>query len=201
MAFKTTKSMNSEDAEEFSLIKQIVAGNPSTMEIFFNRYADPLYVFICHQLDGPRADVEDIWQETLMAAINAMPTFRGKSRLFSWLCGIARHKISDHLRRQGRQPSDVFSDLPEGGLSKLLSSRSLPEEIVMLRATRTRVVEVLALLPTEYRKALVARYADEQSVSEIAQWMGKSYKATESLLSRARAAFKQTLHHLEDETE
>lgn len=201
MAFKTTKSMNSEDAEEISVIKQIVTGNPSAMERFFSRYADPLYVFIYHQLEGPHADVEDIWQETLIAAINAMPTFRGKSRLFSWLCSIARHKIVDHLRRQGRQPTDVFSDLPESGLSKLISSKSLPEEVVMLKATRIRVVEALALLPTEYRKALVARYSDEQSVNEIAHLLGRSYKATESLLSRSRAAFKQALLHLEGETE
>jgi RNA polymerase sigma-70 factor (ECF subfamily) len=130
-----------------------------------------------------------------------MPTYQGKSRLFSWLCSIARHKIVDHLRRQGRRPSEVFSDLPENQLSKLSSSSPLPEDVVLHSSTKTRVVEVLTMLPDEYRDVLVARYADGKSVGEVAQIIGKSYKATESLLSRARVAFKANLSRMEDEAE
>jgi DNA-directed RNA polymerase specialized sigma24 family protein len=63
------------------------------------------------------------------------------------------------------------------------------------------VVEALGLLPTDYRMALIARYADERSVDEVARLLGRTYKATESLLSRARAAFQETLARLEKKTE
>ena len=75
--------MSSQITEDRSLVKQIIAGNPKAMETFFHRYADPLYAFIYHHLDGVPADVEDIWQETLIAAVHALPTYQGKSRLFS----------------------------------------------------------------------------------------------------------------------
>ena len=171
------------------------------MEAFFNRYADPLYAFIYHQLDGNRADVEDIWQETLMAAVDGLPAYRGKSRLFSWLCSIARHKIIDHIRQQDRRRAEVFSDLPENAVSKLLELDHLPEDLVLRQSTRIQVVEVLTMLPDAYRSALIARYADGKSVSEVAKVIGKSYKATESLLSRAREAFRENLSRMEGEPE
>jgi RNA polymerase sigma-70 factor (ECF subfamily) len=170
--------MDSESQKELRLIEQIMSGNPSAMEAFFSRYADPLYAFIHHQLDGTRADVEDIWQETLMAAIGGLPAYRGKSRFFSWLCSIARHKIIDHIRKQGRRRDEVFSDLPVSQLSNALTPDHLPEDLILCQSTRIRVVEVLTMLPDEYRSALVARYADGKSVSEVAQVIGKSYKAT-----------------------
>ena len=68
-----------------------------------------------------------------------------------------------------------------------------PEELLRERATCLRVVEVLGLLPLDYRRALVARYADGQSVEEVARLLGRSYKATESVLSRAKEAFRLAL--------
>jgi RNA polymerase sigma-70 factor (ECF subfamily) len=69
----------------------------------------------------------------------------------------------------------------------------LPEEVLSQKATCLRVVEVLGQLPPDYRAALSARYADGSSVEEVARLLAKSYKATESLLSRARAAFRAAL--------
>jgi RNA polymerase sigma-70 factor (ECF subfamily) len=66
----------------------------------------------------------------------------------------------------------------------------LPEEILALKGTRLRVVEALAVLPDDYRRALVARYADQRSVGDVAKLLGRNYKATESLLGRARTAFR-----------
>jgi RNA polymerase sigma-70 factor (ECF subfamily) len=164
----------------------------------YGRYAEPLYAFIYHHLGGPRVDAEDLWQDVLLAALQSMPTYRGASQLFTWLCSIARHKIIDHLRRQGRRDVDVFTDLGEGQLSTLACRTHLPEEVVMQRSTRIRVIKALVYLPENYRRALVARYADDRSVAQVAHMLGRSYKATESLLSRARAAFRQALSTLEE---
>ena len=189
-----------EAADDLTLARQVTDGDETALEAFYARYAGPLFAFIYHHIDESHPDAEDVWQEALLAAINALPAYRGQSRLFTWLCGIARHKIADHLRRQGRAVAEPFSDVPAGQLSTLISSGDLPEEVVARRATRVRVVQALAALPDDYRTALVARYADEQTVSEVARLLGKSYKATESLLSRARVAFQEALAHLETES-
>ena len=187
-------------AEDLVLAKRVAAGDEAALAVFYERYAGLLYAFIYHRLGRSRPDAEDVWQDTLLAALHALPTYRGECRLFTWLCGIARHKIADHFRRQGRAMTDVFSDLSEVQLSALLSGAPLPEEVVMRQATRVRVLEALALLNEGCRTALVARYADERSVREVARMLGRTYKATESLLSRARAAFRGALAALEKET-
>jgi RNA polymerase sigma-70 factor (ECF subfamily) len=185
--------------EDLGLAKRVATGDETALAIFYRRYADLLYAFIYHLLGGSRSDAEDVWQDTLLAALHSLPSYRGECRLPTWLCGIARHKIADHFRRQGRAATDVFSDVSEVRLSALLSSAPLPEEVVMRQATRVRVVEALALLNEDYRTALVARYTDERAVGEVAQMLGRTYKATESLLSRARAAFRVRLAALEEE--
>jgi RNA polymerase sigma factor (sigma-70 family) len=189
-----------EAADDLTLARQVADGDETALAAFYARYADPLFAFIYHHIDESHPDAEDVWQETLLAAINALPAYRGQSRLFTWLCGIARHKIADHLRRQGRSVAEVFSDVPEAELAALIGAGTLPEEVVVRRATRVRVVQALATLRDDYRTALVARYADEQSVDEVAHQLGRSYKATESLLSRARVAFQEALARLETES-
>jgi RNA polymerase sigma-70 factor (ECF subfamily) len=189
-----------EAADDLTLARQVADGDETALETFYARYADPLFAFIYHHIDESRPDAEDVWQETLLAALNALPAYRGQSRLFTWLCGIARHKIADHFRRQGRSVAEVFSDVPQAELAALIGAGTLPEELVARRATRVRVVQALAALPDDYRSALVARYADEQSVDEVARQLGRTYKATESLLSRARVAFQEALARLETES-
>ena len=192
--------MKEELRDDLALARQVTEGDEAALAAFYARYADPLFAFIYHHLDGSRSDAEDVWQGTLLAALHALPTYGGRSRLFTWLCGIARHKVADHFRQQARAATDVFSDVPEARLSALVSSTPLAEEVVVRQATRMRVVEALALLPEDYRMALIERYADERSVSEVARMLGRTYKATESLLSRARAAFRDALASLEEET-
>lgn len=184
--------MNADSAEDLALARRVAAGDVSALETLYTRNAEPLFAFICHHLDGARPDAEEVWQDTLRAALRSLPRYRGRSRLFTWLCGIARHKIADNRRRRGR-PAVVFSELPPEQLAALTDTRPLPEEILAQRDTRIRVVEALAGLPDEYRVALVARYADQRSVGEVAAVLGKTYKAAESLLARARAAFRAAL--------
>lgn len=121
-----------------------------------------------------------------------MSGFEGQSRFFSWLCSIARHKIADYFRSRGRAAQRLVL-LPPEDLTSLIDEGPLPDEIVNNRATLLRVVTALGQLPSAYQQALVARYAEGQNVQEIAQLLGKSYKAAESILSRAREALRAAL--------
>jgi RNA polymerase sigma-70 factor (ECF subfamily) len=75
----------------------------------------------------------------------------------------------------------------------------LPEVYVIQEATRRHVVEVLGSIRPKYQKILIQRYIDGSRVGEIAKSIGKTYKATESLLSRARQAFKSSFIKLSKE--
>lgn len=190
--------MQADRADELPLAERVACGDEAALEAVYARYADPLFAFIHHHLDGARPDAEEIWQDTWLAAIRSLSKYRGRSSLFTWLCGIARHKIADHRRRRG-PPADVFSEVSPERLAALADAGPLPEEILARRDTRIRVVEALGTLPDDYRTALVARYADRQSVDEVARLLGKTYKAAESLLGRARSAFRAALAQADEE--
>ena len=65
----------------------------------------------------------------------------------------------------------------------------LPDWVLERRETRELVGATLSSLPPDYRSALVAKYVDGQSVSEIGAGLGRGEKAAESVLTRARLAF------------
>lgn len=196
--FKTVKA-GIDCTGDLTLARRAAAGDASALGTLYERYADPLYAYIVHRLDGSREDAEDVWQETLLAALRSLPGYTGRSRLFTWLCGVASHKIADLLRRRGRNPVQVFADLPPDQLAELADGSPLPEDVLADQATRMMVVEALGVLPEEYRRALVMRHAEEHSVEEVARLLGKSCKATESLLARARKAFRAALVQLDEE--
>lgn len=176
-------------ADDLDLARRVAAGDESALEVLYRRYGDLLFAFIHHALDGARQDTEEVWQDTLVAAIRSLSGYSGQSRLFSWLCGIARHKITDHRRRRGSRAS-VFSEIPAERLDAAVDAGPLPEEVLARRDTQIRVVEALGELPDDYRTALLARHSEGRSVDEVARLLGKTYKATESLLTRARAGFR-----------
>lgn len=188
---------NRDSGRELRLAKRVAGGDERAVELLYARYANPLFAFIYHRLDGARADAEDIWQETLLTVLQALPTYGGQSQLLTWMCGIARHKIADHYRHRG-QPVASPSGISPDQVAELMNEAPLPEQLLTQSATRAFVVEALATLPEQYRIALIARYADEQSVADVARLLHKTYKATESLLARARSAFRLALTQVEE---
>ena len=172
-----------------ALARQVAGGDQAALTMLYARYTDSLFAFIHHRLEAPRADVEEVWQDTWLAAIRSIQSYGGRSRLFTWLCGLAQHKIADFYRRRDRHRR-AFSDAPFEFAIAELGSGPLPEEILARRDVRSRVVQTLMDLPDDYRRALVARYSDGCSVDEIARLLDKPYKASESLLSRAKTAFR-----------
>jgi RNA polymerase sigma-70 factor (ECF subfamily) len=185
--------------DDLTLARRAAEGDEKALAALYDRYADLLFAWIYHHLQGSRQDAEEVWQDTWLAAIRSLESYHGSSRFFTWLVGIARHKIADHFRRRGFSEPELFSNIPESRIAELIDSSPLPEEILLKRIVRRQVVEALAILSEDQRQALMARYADEKSVDEVAGLLGKSYKAAESLLSRARKAFQEAFRQVESE--
>ena len=183
--------------EELILARRIAVGDEDAVEEFYDRYADSLYAFIFHHVN--KEDAEEIWQDCLLISIRGMAGFNGQSKMFTWLCAIARHKIADFFRKNKWSTENIFPQLEE--TKNLIDKSPLPEEWIQKKAVRLQVIDALQMLPDEYRIALIARYADENAVEEIALQLGRTYKGTESLLSRARLAFKRAFTNNQGVTE
>jgi RNA polymerase sigma-70 factor (ECF subfamily) len=192
--------MNIELDKEQQLIRQILEGDEAALRELVELYSDPLYAYLFHLLDANRQDTDDVWQEVWSAMLKALPSFRGDSRFFTWLCAIARRKVADHYRRPQQstiveQDVETYENLPD--------QAEQPEEWIVRRETRLCVVQALAALPIAYRTVLQLRYGDGCSVEETSRRMNVTYKAAESLLSRAREAFRRALSQtkMEDEND
>ncbi len=175
--------------DDRALARAVAAGDPASLRMLFDSYADLLFAFLRHRMSGTRADVEDAWQETLAAAVRGMGSYRGESSLFTWMCGIARRKAADAARQTDRR-SLAAADAPETANAPTLGG---------IADTKARVIEVLGRLSVDQRTALIDRYVYRRKVPEIARCLGRSYKATESLLSRAREAFRAAWEEQEHE--
>ena len=171
--------------------RQLVAGvlakdRKATAE-FVAHCADWIYPFVRRRL-VPRADlIEDLTQEIVLAAWQALPRFRGDAELRSWVMGIARHKLEDYYRKRIHdiEISEEDEDLPEPVVMPGF------EEHLDSAARQKKVQKTLAMLPEAYALALIWQYRDEKSIHEMAQLTGKTEKAMERLLARARESFKR----------
>jgi RNA polymerase sigma-70 factor, ECF subfamily len=176
-------------ADERALVAAVLQRDRKAAAEFVARYADPIYGYVSRRL-APRADlVEDVVQDVFLAALQKLDTFAGQSSIVGWLLGIARHKIEDFYRAQLRQP-DPFpddGDLPsvdaavEPGLDQLIDAARTQE--------KTR--QILERLPVAYSAALLWRYWEKRSLKEMAAQTGRTEKAIERLLARARNAFRR----------
>jgi RNA polymerase sigma-70 factor (ECF subfamily) len=150
-------------------------------------HADAVFAYVRRRL-APRLErVDDVVHDVFLAALAGLPSYRGTSPLRAWLLGIARHKIEDFYRQRLREPEsldesgDTAEPSPDGGLP-------MEERIDRARAVE-RTQRVLAMLPETYSVVLLWRYWENRSVRAIAASSGKSEKAIERLLARARERF------------
>jgi RNA polymerase sigma-70 factor (ECF subfamily) len=131
---------------------------------------------------GSVALAEDLTAETFMAAVVATRGDRPAPVTVAWLIGVARHKLVDHWRRQGRHDRRIHLLAGEGaGIADPWDA-----ELDSVRAHET-----LERLGAHHRAALTLRYLDDLPVPEVAALLGRTVHATEALLVRAKGAFRR----------
>lgn len=189
------------DNPDLKLASRLLAGEARSFDAFFGSYYPRLYRFALARLDGDADLAEDTAQVVLCQALSKMSTFRGEAPLFSWLCTFCRHEISKQRKARSRAQGDrpLTEDDPEvrGALDALLAESSVEPDVAVYETEVRRLVKVaLDYLPSLYADVLEAKYVSELSVNEIADRLGRSPKATESILSRARVAFRDSMHVL-----
>lgn len=131
---------------------------------------------------GRRVLAEDLTSETFLAAAAACRRHPPPAMSTGWLVGIARHKLVDHWRTTEREERglrsvgepDPADDPWDAHLDALLAH------------------EVLDAQTGTHRAVLTLRYLDGLPVPEVARTLGRTVHATESLLARARTAYRHT---------
>ncbi len=137
-----------------------------------------VFGFLMVRVGGNRALAEDLTAETYSAAVKLYKTRRGDEVTLPWLRTVARRRLIDHWRRASVAADNVL---------ELVPAASDPSE----GEIRANVAAALAAVSEPQRQALVLQHIEGYSVAEVAAILGRTTKGTESLLARARVAFRQ----------
>jgi RNA polymerase sigma-70 factor (ECF subfamily) len=178
------------------LVRRLLTGDERAFEGFFDDYFPGLYRFALARTGRDEDAAEEIAQATLCAAIPKLRTYRGEAALSTWLFTFCRHEISAFYRRthKERPAVELVEDDPlvAAALESMAAASETGAETTVRRDETARLVHVLLdRLPPRYATALELKYLDGLSVNDIAARLEVSAKAAESLLTRARDAFRE----------
>jgi len=175
--------------EESGLREAVMRGNESAWRTLYDRCFESLFAFIDYRTGHCRDRTEEVVQESWLVAVRRIASFDpARSSFENWMRGIAAHVLKNHWRRWKK-------------LEKLETVAAVAQE--SNPGTQLELAEQIGLaltaLPERYRSVLQLKYEERLSVNEIARRWSESTKAIESLLTRARNAFRQAYSGLEKE--
>ncbi len=187
--------------DEQQLLRRMLAGDERAFSEFFNEYFARLYRFALPRLNGNADVAQEVVQATLCKVMRRLDTFRGEAALFTWICQICRHQIADYLRENRRHTERVvlIDDSPavQAALDAIQApDEERPEQHYGRGQTAALVRAVLDRLPARYGDALEWKYVEGLSVEEIGARMGVGTTAAQSLLARARVAFRDAIEQV-----
>jgi RNA polymerase sigma-70 factor, ECF subfamily len=150
--------------------------DPEWFREFYDRALPVVYGYFLNRCGGRVEVAQDLTQETFMAAVRGMQRREPIAAPLPWIVSIARRRLVDHYRRQSRERGPRAPD-----------ERRNPG-VETTTAAEARVIAALDSVSPTHRAAIVLRYVDGLPVREVAEVLGKSERAAESLLVRARRA-------------
>lgn len=180
--------------EDRKLVTRLVRGDERAFDYFVDQYYPRLYRFAYSRVDRNADVAQDIVQNTFANVIRKIGSYRGEAALFTWLCTFCRYEVAAYWRQQGKRSAEVelIEDAPHARAG--LESLAALSEGILERFEREELARmvwaVLDHLPIRYGNALQWKYIHGLSVREIAAHLGASPKAAESVLTRARQAFR-----------
>jgi RNA polymerase sigma-70 factor, ECF subfamily len=191
------RGVNQSLADDQKLIQRMLAGDERAFNAFFNAYFARVYRFALPRLNGDVEAAREVVLATMTKVMRKLTHFRGESGIFTWICQICRHEVVDYIRAQRRSGHVVLID-DQQELRRAIESVEAPEEYDLVRsygrAEVGRLVRtVLDRLPASYGDALEWKYIEGESVEAIGERLGIGTTAAQSLLARARTAFREAL--------
>jgi RNA polymerase sigma-70 factor, ECF subfamily len=193
--------------EDRGLVRQLLDGNEVAFREFFHNYFPRLYRFTLRRVGYDQEVARDLAQATLVRGVRKLHLYRGEASLFTWLCQIARHELANQYTRTARENAAgarlVAREEDPAVRASLESIPADPDwepEGIRQREELAGIVHAaLDYLPQRYAQVLELKYLEDLSVDSIAERLGMTSTAAQSLLARARAAFRDACTSLGQE--
>ena len=168
-------------AHEYGLHRAVLAGDEGAWRAWYDATFADLFAYLQWRCGGRRDVAEEIVQEVWLVAIRRIRDFQPeKGRFLDWLRGIAAQLLRNRYRRETRRPPPTPNEV----------HAEAADEPALRHEAADRVARALAALSERQEAVLRAKYLEGRSVLDIATAWQETPKALESLLTRARDAFR-----------
>lgn len=182
--FKRTRARVPEDALLHAAVKRARDGDHDALRLLYLRYADSVFAYV-RSLIPDEHEAEDITQTVFARLSRRLQRYEPRRVPFgAWITTVAHNAAIDHLRAKRMVPCEQALD-PETPHEDLSSDR--------LAAIRS----ALAALNQSQREVLVLRFVAGMGIKEVAEKLGRSEQAIDSLQHRARGRLRDELTRLE----
>ena len=181
-------------ARDRRLVRGMLKGDQRVLHAFYDQYFPKLYRYAARRVKSA-LDIDEIVQTVLATAARRIDTYRGEATLLTWLIQICRHEVAKHHKLAARYDFSI-SYLDDDVLLAAVESLEAdeldaPEPAAYRSELIARVQMALDQLPSHYADALELKYCEGFSSKEIANRFGIGDSAVQSLLARARHAFRE----------
>lgn len=176
--------------------RRLLAGDETAFDAVFDDYFPRLYRYALPRVGGDRDEARDLVQQTFLKAFERLDSYRGEASLYGWMCQICRNALIDRARRRGHE--NRFIERGEADVARMVDllrapASGEPEQALTQLDLLQLIQATLDHLPSHYGAVLELKYVDDLPVKEIAARLEIGPKAAESLLTRARQAFREAI--------
>ena len=176
-----------EEDPDRALLSRIATGDQGAIEELYRRHSRLLLAQLQFMVGQPTL-AEEILQDTMLAVWKGARTFRGGSRVRTWLLGIARRQARDRMRRRRPTP------MADSDLAQRPSPNPGPEAMAVERSEARRMVAALSTLTPAHREVLGLVFGADLSLAEVARVLAVPLGTVKSRLHAARAAASRTMN-------
>jgi RNA polymerase sigma-70 factor (ECF subfamily) len=185
-------------SDDVEIARRIAEGDTTTMTLLMRRCNRKLFRAARSILDDD-AEAEDALQEAYVTAYVEMKTFRGASKLTTWLTRIVINEALGRLRKKKRQ-AEVLAFSPgrldpaaQEDASMERSIEASPEDHASRAELRAVLERKIGELPIAFRTVFMMRELEEMTVEETAECLGIPEATVRTRLFRARALLRESL--------
>ena len=186
------------DLSDQILVDKVKNGEYQAFESLVTRYESKVYRLAIRMLRHPQ-DAEDALQETFLQVYRGLPGFEGRSAFSTWLFRLATNACLMKIRHRATEPSkllpleDYLPRQEQGEIPQMVDWAARPEDALLSKESREKMMEALEKLPPEYRAVFILRDMEGFSNAETGETLGISVAAVKSRLHRARLALRGML--------
>lgn len=154
----------------------------------YRSYVDEVYQYVYLRTGLCKALAEDLTQEIFIDVYKGFSGFKGLCSERTWIFKITKNKLNDFYRKQ-YSPKFELIEMDDQLVVHLADPSQDIQEMMVKSFEQEKVRTCLNDLLEQYKIVLILKYIDGKSVKEVALTVGKSPKAIESILQRAKNAF------------